>query len=350
MTDTQAKMFPRKVDRAGWLTFTRPQALNALDGEMVAIIAATLIRWRDDPEVDLVLIDAEGPRAFCAGGDIAAVWQAGRQGDFRAGGEFFRDEYRMNALIAEYPKPVIAFMHGFVMGGGVGVGGHARHRIVGESTRIAMPETGIGLAPDVGGTLILARAPGRIGEYLGTTGSRIAAADAIVAGFADYYIPEADWPALKTRLAETGDPAVLPSGSTPPPGHLDALREQIDRIFALADMRAITTALAATEGDFAAETLATLRRHSALSEAATLRLVRMTRDRPTIRDALSHEFRFTLRAAEHGDFMEGVRAQIIDKDRNPTWGWTLETLPAAKLDEMLAPLPEDWQIDFNDPR
>ncbi|HEY0213440.1 MAG TPA: enoyl-CoA hydratase/isomerase family protein [Paenirhodobacter sp.] len=342
------KMTARKHGRAGWLTFTRPQALNALDGEMAAFVVRALQAWRDDPDVDLVLIDAEGARAFCAGGDIAAVWHAGRKGDFHTGGQFFRDEYRMNAMLAEYPKPVIAFMQGFIMGGGVGVGGHARHRIVGESSCIAMPETGIGLVPDVGGTLILARAPGRIGEYLGTTGSRIGAADAILAGFADHYIPEADWPALKARLAETGDPGVLPPGGEPPPGRLGAEQALIARIFALPDIRAITDALAQTPGDFAAETLTTLRRNSALSEEATLQLVRMTRANPTIREALSNEFRFTLRAAEQGDFMEGVRAQLIDKDRTPQWGWTLATLHAAKLREMLAPLPAEWRIDFTD--
>lgn len=343
---TETWMSARKVGRAGWLTFTRPQALNALDGGMAAVVTQALRDWRNDPEVDLVMIDAEGPRAFCAGGDIAAVWHAARRGDFRTGAEFFRDEYRMNALIAEYPKPVIAFMQGFTMGGGVGVGGHARHRIVGETTKIAMPETGIGLVPDVGGTLILARAPGRIGEYLGVTGSRIEAADALLAGFADLYVPEAEWPSLKARLAETGDPGVLPSGHVPPPGRLADLQAEIDRIFALPDMRAIIAALEATGTAFAAETLAVLRRNCALSEEATLRLVRMTRETPTIRDALSNEFRFTLRAAKRGEFIEGVRAQLIEKDRNPNWTWTLDTLPAAKPDEMLAPLPAEWRIDF----
>ena len=156
----------RKTGRAGRITLTRPKALNALTHEMALAIHAALDGWRDDPEVALVVIDAEGDRAFCAGGDIAAVYRCGREGDHRIGRDFFRDEYLMNAAIADYPKPVVAFMQGFVMGGGVGVGGHASDRIVGDTTQIAMPESTIGLIPDVGGTWLLARAPGRIGDDL----------------------------------------------------------------------------------------------------------------------------------------------------------------------------------------
>ena len=175
----------RTAGRAGRITFTRPKALNALTHAMARAIHDALDGWRDDPAVALVIIDAEGDRAFCAGGDIAAVYHAGRAGDHQVGRDFFRDEYRMNAAIADFPKPIVAFMQGFVMGGGVGVGGHASHRIVGDTTRIAMPESGIGLIPDVGGTWLLGRAPGRIGEYLAMTGGRMTAGDAIHAGFAD---------------------------------------------------------------------------------------------------------------------------------------------------------------------
>ena len=344
MTET---MIARKEGRAGRLTLNRPKALNALDHEMAQTLEAALDAWRDDPEVDLILIDAEGSRAFCAGGDIAAVYHAGKAGDFAAGGAYWRDEYRMNAKIKEYPKPVIAFMQGFVMGGGVGLGGHGSHRVIGETTQVAMPETGIGLVPDVGGSLVLALSPGRIGEYLGVTGSRINAADAIYAGFADLFIPEANWPALKAKLVETGDPGVLPTGLMPPePGRLAALRPEIDAAFSGADVCEIVERLRTMDSDFARETLDVILQKSALSEQATLRLVRMTRATPTIRDALSNEFRFTLRAAEHSDFLEGVRAQIIDKDRTPRWRWSLATLPPDLVDAMLAPVPAEWRIDF----
>lgn len=341
-------MISRKEGRAGRLTFNRPAALNALDHDMAMAIEAALEAWRHDPEVALVVIDAVGDRAFCAGGDIAAIYHEGRRGDFEIGPRFWRDEYRMNAKIKEYTKPIVAFMQGFVMGGGVGVGGHASHRVVGESTQIAMPETGIGLIPDVGGTLILARAPGRVGEYLGLTGARIGAADAIYAGFADLFAPEESWPGLIARLCETGDLAALPRGLAPPAkGHLADLRPEIEAGFGGAHVVEIVAALEASGSDFALETLKTLRRASPLSMEATLRLVRMTRATPTIREALSNEFRFTLRAVEHADFLEGVRAQIIDKDRKPVWKHTIETLPEAEVAALLAPLPKAWEIPFD---
>jgi enoyl-CoA hydratase/carnithine racemase len=315
---------------------------------MAAQIETALEAWRHDPAVAVVVIDAVGERAFCAGGDIAAIYQAGRQGDFDIGPRFWRAEYRMNAKIAEYPKPVIAFMQGFVMGGGVGVGGHASHRVVGDSTQIAMPETGIGLIPDVGGSLILAGAPGRLGEYLGLTGARIGAGDAILAGFADRYAPEALWPELIAQIVATGDPGALPGQLSPlRPGRLADLCPEIDAAFAGGSLREIVATLEATGSDFAQETLAVLRRNSALSEECTLRLVRMTRAAPSIRAALSNEFRFTLRAVEHAEFLEGVRAQIIDKDRAPRWRYSLGNLPEALLEALLAPLPEPWKIDFD---
>ena len=342
---TEETMIARKEGRAGRLTFNRPKALNALDHDMAMAIEAALDRWRDDPEVDLVVIDAVGDRAFCSGGDIAAVYRAGIAGDYAPGRDFWRDEYRMNAKIAEYPKPVVAFMQGFVMGGGVGVGGHASHRIVGESTQVAMPESGIGLIPDVGGTLLLARAPGHVGEYLGLTGARMNATDALYAGFADMFVPEADWDDLKTRLIETGNIDILPHPRTSPEaGKLESLRPEIDRIFWAENLAAIVAKLETSGSEFAEKTYKTVLRNSALSMEATLRLIRVTRAKNTIRAALTHEFRFTWRAAELGDFLEGVRAQIIDKDRNPQWKYALDALPEEAVAQMLEPLGPEWAI------
>ncbi len=327
----------RKDRHAGHITFTRPQALNALSHEMARQIDDALKAWQDDPEVALVVIDAEGERAFCAGGDIAALYHAARAGDHRIGRAFFRDEYRMNARIAEYPKPIVAFMQGFVMGGGVGVGGNASHRIVGATTQVAMPETGIGMIPDVGGSWILAHAPGHAGEYLGLTGARMGPGDAIWAGFADTYIPEPEWPALIERLAETGDVTVI-AGQPRPDSPLSAMDLSA---FAGATVADILAALQA-RGDEA--TLKPLRRASPLSMAATLELVRAARGDASIRDSLAREMRFTARATESGDFLEGVRAQIIDKDRKPEW--RADASP-AHVAFMLASLGKD-EITWED--
>lgn len=321
----------RKSGRAGRITFTRTKALNALSHDMANAIHAALDDWRDDNQVALVIIDAEGERAFCSGGDIAAVYRAGLAGNHQVGRDFFRDEYLMNAAIADYPKPIIAFMQGFVMGGGVGVGGHAGHRIVGDTTRVAMPESGIGLIPDVGGTWLLSRAPGRIGEYLALTGARMGPGDAIHAGFADSYLPETEWPALIAALEKTGD-ATRIVGVTPPPAPL-ATRDL--SAFGGRDLAQITEALEETRDD---EALKPIRRNSPLSMAAGLALVRAARGDRRMQDSLSREYRFTYRATAETDFIEGVRAQLIDKDRNPNW---TADASSRHVEALLAPLGED---------
>ena len=332
----------RVTGRAGRITFTRPKALNALSYEMCRALDAALRAWREDDRVALVVIDAEGDRAFCAGGDIAELYRTGREGNFAYGRDFWRDEYRMNARIAEYPKPIVAFMQGFAMGGGVGVGCHARHRVVDESTRIAMPECGIGLVPDVGGTLLLARAPGRLGEYLGLTGARMGPGDAIHAGFADHCIPRAQWPDLIARLETGADPAELLAGQAvpAPEGPLAAAQAGIDRDFAAGDLAAIRAALAGSDSALAPEALAALDRASPLSLTCTLDILARLRalPAPSIRDALELEFRFTWRSMESGDFLEGIRAQIIDKDRDPHWQHATGPVPDAAARHMLAPL------------
>ena len=179
----------RTTGRAGRITLNRPDALNALTYEMCLAIEAAIDAWATDAQIALVIIDAVGDRAFCAGGDIQEMYDTATRGNFEYGRKFWADEYRLNNKIAHFPKPYIAFMQGFTMGGGVGVSAHGSHRIVDDASRIAMPECAIGLVPDVGGSVLLACAPGRLGEYLGTTGTRMGPADAIHAGFADHYIP-----------------------------------------------------------------------------------------------------------------------------------------------------------------
>ncbi|MEL6934382.1 MAG: 3-hydroxyisobutyryl-CoA hydrolase, partial [Pseudomonadota bacterium] len=175
----------RQNGTVGHITLTRPKAMNALTHGMALLIEKALDDWAFDPSIEYVLIDAEGDRAFCAGGDLLSLYQAGQAGDFACAADFWRDEYRLNHKIATYPKPYVALMHGVVMGGGVGISAHGSHRIVTDNTMIAMPECSVGLIPDVGGSLILANAPGHVGTYLGLTGERMGPGDAIFAGFAD---------------------------------------------------------------------------------------------------------------------------------------------------------------------
>lgn len=328
--------------RAGRITLTRPKALNALTYDMAMAIHAALRGWTTDDAVQLIVIDAAGEKAFCAGGDIADLYRSGKEGDYAYGRRFWADEYRMNAALSEFPKPVVSLMQGFTMGGGVGVGCHGSHRVVGDSSQIAMPECGIGLVPDVGGSMILARAPGRLGEYLGTTAGRLGAADAILAGFADSYIPEADWPALIAALCETGDADAVTRAARPAPqGTLAPQMAQIDRHFAHASLNDILASLRADDSDFAAATLKSLSRNSPLSMACTVEMVHRLRGTKGIRPALDMEYRYTWRAMEQADFLEGIRAAIIDKDRIPRWRHDLDGVTQDDVDAMLAPLGAD---------
>ncbi len=330
----------RVTGRVGRITLTRPKALNAMSYEMCMAIDAALRNWREDDDVALVIIDAEGEKAFCAGGDIAELYDTGTKGDYGYGRTFWRDEYRMNAMIFEYPKPVVSFLQGFTMGGGVGLGCHGSHRVVGESSKIAMPECGIGLIPDVGGTLMLALAPGRLGEYLGISGARMGPGDAIHAGFADHYIPEGKWADVIEMLEASGDPAHVEShAEAAPEGELKAIQDEIDRHFGGETLGDILTLLRGDEGAFATGTLKTLGRNAPLSMACTVEILHRLRGPSlSIRKALELEYRFTYRSMEHGDFLEGIRAQIIDKDRNPNWQFAGQDVPAVAVSRMLQPL------------
>ena len=330
----------RKSGKAGRITLNRPEALNAMTYAMCLEIEAALDRWRNDPTVSLVIFDAEGERAFCAGGDIAELYRTGKAGDFAYGQRFWADEYRLDHKIFHYPKPVVSFLQGFTMGGGVGIGCHGAHRIVGETSRIAMPECGIGLMPDVGGSFMLALAPGRLGEYLGTTGARMSAADALFAGFADHFIPQARWPELISRLEAGEDPACLAAAAEDPgPAPLAALQPQIDAHFGGERLIDILNSLRSGGEGFAAETLATMARMSPLSMACTVEVLHRLRGPSiTLEKALDLEYRFTFRAMEHGDFLEGIRAAIIDKDRRPTWQFADRDVPPVAVSKMLMPL------------
>ena len=325
---------------AGRITLNRPDALNALTYQMCLAIDAALIAWAEDDAVTLMIIDATGDKAFCSGGDIVQMYATGTAGDYDYGRRFWADEYRMNARLFNFPKPVVSLMQGFTMGGGVGVGCHASHRVVCDSSQIAMPECGIGLVPDVGGSLLLARAPGRLGEYLGSTAARMGPGDAIHAGFADYMIPRDGWPDLIRALCETGDWEAVDRAALPAPDSpMAAQARDIDRGFSGETLRDIHIDLTHAGSDFAADALTRMGRNSPLSMACAVETVHRVRNRQRMDFALDMEYRFTARSMEHGDFLEGIRAAIIDKDRNPRWRHTgLTGVPPVDVSRMLMPL------------
>ena len=229
---------------------------------------------------------------------------------------------------------------------GVGIGCHGGLRIVGDTSRMAMPECGIGLVPDVGGTALLANAPGRLGAYLALTAARMGPGDAIHAGFADRYLPEAAWPDLVALLEDTGDPSVIPQ-ETPPASEMADQADDIDRLFAAPDLPTIAATLAAEDGPLAESALKAVRRNSPIAMAATLGILDRLGPNPSVREALVQEYRYTWRAMQDADFLEGVRAQIIDKDRNPSWADKLTTLDPTRVEAILAPLGAS-ELTFDD--
>ncbi|MFJ9338533.1 enoyl-CoA hydratase/isomerase family protein [Streptomyces sp. NPDC101733] len=306
--------------RTGRITLNRPASLNALTHPMVLRIAGALTRWERDPEVDQVLIRGAGERGLCAGGDIRAIHDDAKAGS-EASLDFWRDEYRLNAYIARYPKPYVAFMDGIVMGGGVGVSAHGSVRIVTERSRVAMPETGIGFVPDVGGTHLLSRAPGELGTHLALTGTAVGAADALLCGLADHFLPAGELAGLARELEARPAGEVLSGYVFPaaPEGVLAAEREWIDHCYAADTVEEIHARLLATGLPAARETAALLDAKSPTSLKVTLAALRRARELGSLERVLTQEYRVSCVALFAPDLVEGVRAQVIDKDRDPQW-------------------------------
>ena len=334
--------------RAGRITMNRPAALNALTHAMVGRIWQALLAWRDDPGVEVVVIDGAGGKALCAGGDVRALYASRSQGSGTARA-FWSGEYRLNALIGRYPKPFLAVQDGIVMGGGIGLSGHARHRVVTERSRLAMPETGIGLIPDVGATWLLAHAPGETGIYLGLTGEAMSAADAIYAGFADVFVPSGEIAALIAQLVGEGAAcigAALAAAARDPGGSaLAARRAVIDAAFADVSLEAIVAALSRRPGAWGQQTAASLAQKSPKALKLAHAAIRNARTLASLEQALNVEYRLAVRLFEDGEFPEGVRALLIDKDRKPRWRpAVLEEVGAELIAEYLAPLPPPQEL------
>lgn len=331
----------------GRLRLNRPKAIHALNFDMCRAMLAALLTWRDDDAVTVVMIDHAEGRGFCAGGDIRAAWESGK-GDGAYARAFFHEEYRLNHLLFTYPKPVVAFMDGIVMGGGVGISQPARWRVANERTVFAMPETGIGLFPDVGGGWYLARLQGRIGEYLALTGARIDGAECAALGLATHYIPSEALEDLKLALIAVPDDAeiLLAEASVmPPEAGILAQAGAIDRLFASDRYENVLAGLEADGSDWALAQRATLATKSPQTCKVALRLLAEGRMRTDFADEMRSEYRIAAHVCGRNDFLEGVRALLIDKDNNPRWDpATPEGVSEALLDEIFAPLPagEEW--------
>jgi len=304
----------------GLITLDRPRALNALTEAMCVAVHTALNGFALDPAVRAVAIEGAGERAFCAGGDVVQMHADGRAGS--PGWErFFATEYAMNAAIARFPKLYVALMDGVTMGGGVGVSIHGSHRVATERTLWAMPETGIGMVTDVGSTYPLARLSGHLGVFLGLTGARLDGAETLSAGIATHYVPSAGLETVKAALADGTEPdaALAAASIQPPPARLDANRAQIDRLFAGGTVEAIVVALQADGGEWAAKEAATLATKSPTALELVFELLKRGARAADVGAALANEYRIVC-ALKHGhDFYEGVRAQLIDKDRAPKW-------------------------------
>tara|TARA_R110000868_G_scaffold201977_3_gene449518 strand:+ start:8761 stop:9801 length:1041 start_codon:yes stop_codon:yes gene_type:complete len=338
MSDEAEVLFSRD-GVAGIITLNRPKALNALTLNMVRAIHPQLKAWAADDAVKLVIIEAVGERAFCAGGDIRALHDWGKVGD-RNVIDFYREEYRLNVYIKNYPKPYIALMGGIDMGGGVGISVNGSHRVASERLTFAMPETGIGLFPDVGGTFFLPRCPGEIGMFLGLTGERLKAADAIHAGIADVFVPSENFAALKSRLAagDSFDAALKGLSGDAGEASLGTKRAQIDKHFSFGSVAEIIASLQADASEWATKVAGVLATKSPLSLLVAYRQIR-TGASLSFEEAMRLEFRLTNRFMRGHDFYEGVRAIIIDKDQSPKWEpATLEDVSAVEVDGYFASL------------
>ncbi|ALJ21682.1 enoyl-CoA hydratase/isomerase family protein [Microbacterium sp. No. 7] len=321
MTATpEAEAFKERRGRLGLITLNRPRAINALTHDMVRVVAGALEEWRDDPAVGAVAIVGAGERGLCAGGDVITLYDDTTKGDGLDAAAFWRDEYAMNAVISSYPKPYIAIQDGIVLGGGVGVSGHGSHRIVTERTRIGFPETTIGYIPDVGATWLLSRAPGELGTRLALSAESVGAADAILVGFADHFVPAARIPALLAALEhEEPADAIARLAADAPAGSLEAQRSWTDRAFSADTVAEILDRLHDTGADDAVALADAIAQKSPIALSVTLEAVRRARALPSLEAALVQEYRVSRHSSASHDFAEGIRAQLIDKDRNPRW-------------------------------
>jgi len=346
MINAEMPVLVRDCGAVGRLTLNRPKVLHALTTKMCSLMIGALQAWRDDDRIECVLLDHAGDRGFCAGGDIRMIAQSGA-GDKAEALEFFATEYRLNALLFNYPKPIVAIMDGVVMGGGVGISAPARYRVVSDRTVFAMPETGIGLFPDVGGGWFLPRLPGRSGTWLGLTGERLGGADCLYLRLGTHYIDRAQIEALKAALLDAPraiDATLAQFASAPPDPPLAQHQAEIAAAFGGESIEQIFAALKRDGSPWAEAQLKVLQTKSPQALKVTLRQLRAGEAMARFEDEMAVEYRLAARLCASPDFQEGVRAVIVDKDNAPSWKPArLDEIGADLLDGLFAPLPPDQE-------
>jgi enoyl-CoA hydratase/carnithine racemase len=341
VTDESDEVLTRVDAGVGLITLNRPKAINSLNQTMVDALGPLLARWADDDAVRAVVLSGAGERGLCAGGDVVSIYHSARKDGVEAR-RFWRDEYLLNAQIADFAKPYVALMDGIVMGGGVGLSAHSNTRVVTDTSKIAMPEVGIGFIPDVGGMFLLSRAPGGLGLHAALTGAPFSGADAIAMGFADHYVPHDDLEAFTRAVVADGvENALAKYAIDPPPSDLAAQRHWIDECYAGETVEDIVAGLRGHAGpaNDAADLIAT---RSPISLSVTREAVRRAVKLETVKDVLVQDYRVSSAALRSHDLVEGIRAQLIDKDRNPKWSpATLAEVTTADVEAYFAPVEDD---------
>jgi enoyl-CoA hydratase len=344
--DASDEVFSRVEDGVGLVTLNRPKAINSLNQGMVNGLRAVLANWEQDAEVRAVVLSGAGERGLCAGGDVVAIYHSARA-DGVAARRFWRDEYLLNGQIGRFSKTYVSLMDGIVMGGGVGVGAHANTRVVTDTSKIAMPEVGIGFIPDVGGAYLLSRAPGSLGLHAALTGAPFSGADAIALGFADHFVPHDKLEAFSAAIVADGVQAALAAHAVePPPSDLVAGRDWIDECYARDTVADIVAALRGHDAgpgsgpaQAAADLIAT---RSPVALSVALEAVRRAGKLGTLEDVLTQDYRVSCASLRSHDLVEGIRAQLVDKDRNPKWSpASLAEVSTADIEAYFAPVDDD---------